>query len=90
MPLGSDIGLSQSDIVLDGKPAPPPHKGTVPQFSAYICGQMAVWIMMPLGMGGRLEPKRHYVRWGLSSPPPKGGGALNFRPMFIVAKRLDG
>jgi len=38
---------------------------------------------------GRIStrPKRHCVTWGPSSPIPK---APNFRPMFIVAKRLDG
>ena len=42
--------------------------------------------------GGRTWPRRLCIRWGPSSPSPKGGGALlpNFRPMSIVAKRLDG
>jgi len=35
-------------------------------------------------------PKRHCVRWGPSSPSPKGGTAPNFRPMSLVAKRLHG
>jgi len=39
----------------------------------------------------RPRPRRLYVRWGPSSPPQKGGGAHlpNFRPMSIVAKRMD-
>jgi len=51
MSLGREVGLSPSDIVLDGDPTPPPPKGCrAPQFSAHIrCGQMAGWIKMPLG-----------------------------------------
>jgi len=30
MPLGTEVGLGLRDIVLDGDPAPPPLKGTVP------------------------------------------------------------
>jgi len=40
--------------------------------------------------GGRPRPRRHCVRWGPSSRPQKGGRApRNFRPISIVAKRLD-
>jgi len=77
------------------------------------------------GREGRTRPRRHCVRWGPSSPSPKGhscthtfrllwpnglmdqdaigpgyivldwepGGAQprpNFRPMYVVAKQLDG
>jgi len=45
MPLGTEVGLSLGDIVLDGDPA---------------------------------------------SPALKGHSPLNFRPMFVVAKPLDG
>jgi len=40
--------------------------------------------------GGRPQPRRFYVRWG-PPPPQKGDGAPlpNFRPISIVAKRLD-
>jgi len=44
MPLGMEVGLSPSHIVLDGDPTPPPKKeGTAapPHFSAHVyCGQM--------------------------------------------------
>jgi len=40
--------------------------------------------------GGRPRPNRHHVRWGPSSPSQKGGSALNFWSMSIVAKRLHG
>ena len=52
MPLGMEVCLDPSDIVLDGDPAPPPPKGgRAPQFSAHIyCDQTAAWIKMPLGV----------------------------------------
>jgi len=49
MPLGSELGLSPSDIVLDGNRDPLPQNGGRPQYSAHVyCGQMAAWIKMPL------------------------------------------
>jgi len=45
MPIGMQAGLSQSDIVLDGDPAPPSHKRgrARPQFLAHVyCRQTAV------------------------------------------------
>jgi len=51
MTLGTDVGLGQGDIVLDGDQAPPPQKkGAHPHFlvNAY-CGQTAVRIRIPLG-----------------------------------------
>jgi len=41
--------------------------------------------------GGGPWSRPHCARWGPSSSPQKGGGAPfpNFRPISIVAKRLD-
>ena len=51
MPLGTEVGLSLHDIVVDGDPAPPPLKGHSPQISVIICcGQTAGWTKMPLGI----------------------------------------
>jgi len=37
MPLGREVDLGPSDIVLDGDPAPPPKKGgRAPKFSAHV------------------------------------------------------
>jgi len=84
-------------------PRPKPHcvrwrpssshkKGHSPQFSAHVCcGQTAGWIKMPLGMQVGLSPS-HIVLDGDPSPP-KGAqqpSPPTFRPMSIVAKRLDG
>jgi len=84
MKRGTQVGLGPGHIVLDGDPIPPPQRGTAPtQFSAHICcGQMAAWIKMPLGMELSLGPG-DFLLDGEVEPP-------NFRPMFIVAKRLDG
>jgi len=38
---------------------------------------------------GRPRPRPHCVTWGPSSPSRKGAQPPNFRPMSIVAKRLD-
>jgi len=74
MKLGVQVGLGPGHIALDGDPAPPPQRGTAPQFSAHICcGQMAAWIKMSLGMELGLGPRRLCVRWGPRSPSPKGG-----------------
>ena len=55
------------------------------------CGQMAGWIMMPLGMEIGLGPG-DFVLDGNQAPFPKKGVEpfSHFRPMSIVAKRLDG
>jgi len=57
MPLGKEIGLSPSDIVLDGDPALLPQRwGEPPQFSVHICcRQMPVWMKMPLGIGMEVD-----------------------------------
>ena len=39
---------------------------------------------------GRPRPRRLCVRWVPSSSPQKGTQPSNFRPMSVVAKRLDG
>jgi len=63
-----------------------------------VCPVCDVGILWPNGLtdqdqtwpAGRPRPRPHCVRWGPSSPPPKRGGhPPNFRPMSIVAKRLD-
>jgi len=51
MPLGTKVGLSPGDSVLDGdSPTPPPKVGGAPQFSIHVyCGQTAEWTKIPLG-----------------------------------------
>ena len=58
MPLGTEVGLSLGDIVLDGNPAPPPLNGTAPNFRpmSVVAGQTTGWTKMPLGMDIGLSP----------------------------------
>jgi len=90
MPLGTELGLGPGDIVLDGDQAPLPNMDTAAShFSAHVyCGQTAGWIKMPLGTNVGLGPG-HIVLDG-DQLPLKRDRAATFRPMSIVAKRLDG
>ena len=88
MPLGMEVGLSPGDFVLDGDPTPP-KEGTAPstQFSVHAyCGQMSGWIKKPLGMEigfGLCDIDRRKTN------SPQRRTTPNFRPVSIVAKRLD-
>jgi len=46
--------------------------------------------MMPLGTEVGLGPWWHSVTWGGGPDPPKKEQSPNFRPMSVMAKRLDG
>ena len=79
IPLGMAVGLGPGDFVLDGDPAPPP------KFSAHVhCGQTAGWIKTAFGMEVDLSPG-DFGSDGDPAPPQKGGGAPNFRLIYIVA-----
>jgi len=72
MPLGTEVGLSPGDFVLDGT-SPLPKKGAepAPQFLAHVyCGQTAGWIKMALGMEVGLGPG-HIVLDGDPAPRPR-------------------
>jgi len=70
---GREVGLSPSDIVLDGDPVLLPKRGLSPQFSAHICcDQMAGRIKMPLGMQVGRGPGHIVLDGDLAPPPPKG------------------
>ena len=85
MPLGTEVGLDPGDFVLDGDPAPLPKNGANPSqiFGSCLLGQTAGWINTVLGMEVGLSPGDIVL---------DGDPALlpNFRPISIVAKRLDG
>ena len=71
-------------------PLPKKHTQLSPQLLAHICcGQTAAWIKMPLGLEVGLSPG-DFVLDVEPVPLPKKGGAPNFRPTSIVAKRLYG
>jgi len=83
IPLGTEVGLGQADIVLDEDPAPP-KRGTAPIFGPCLLwpngwmDQDATWY------GCRPRPSRHCVRWG-PAHPPQWARPPNFRSMSIVA-----
>jgi len=92
MALGMEVGLSPGDFVLDGDPAPSQKGGRAPSpiFGKFLCpnGWMhhnATWY------GGRPQP-RGLCSMGTQPYLPKRGRSPlpNFRPMSVVAKRLDG
>ena len=91
MPLGIEVGLSPGDFVLDEDPAPYPKRGGAhPIFGHVCCGQTAAWIKMPLGTKVGLGLRDIVLHGDPALPPLKGHSTSNFRPMSIVAKRLDG
>ena len=55
MPLGTDVGLSPGDFVLDGDPVPPPKKGAEPPnfWPMFI---VAKWLDGSLGTKVGLNP----------------------------------
>jgi len=90
MPLGREVGLGPSDILLDGDPAPVPKKEAQPSnfwpmsvVAKRLDDQDATWYK------GRPRPRPHCVTWVPSSPHPKRGTATspNFWPMSIVGER---
>jgi len=90
MPLGMEVGLDPSDIVLDGDRAPPLQRGTAPQFSAHVCsGQMAVWIQMPLVTEIGLGPGE-FVLHGHPAPPEKKGTAPAHFSAHVYCGRTAG
>jgi len=94
MPLGMEVYLSPGDFVLDRDRAPlssSPKRGRSPQFSAQVyCGQTAGWIKMPLITEVGLDDIVLDGDPALFSPKRGRSPLPNFRPMSIVAKRLDG
>jgi len=93
MALGMETGLIPEDFVYDGVQLPSPKRGRSPQFSAHVyCGQAAAWIKMPLGTEVGFDPDDIVLNGDPAAPSPKRGRSPlpNFRPMSIVAKRLDG
>ena len=80
MPLGTKVGLSPGNSVLDGDPAPLPIKGVEPspQFLAHFyCGQTAGCIKMPFCTDVGLSPGDFVLDGDPVPPPKKGGGALS-------------
>ena len=91
MKLDLQVGIAPGHIVLDGDSAPPPPKGhSPPIFGPYLLRQNGCMDQDVTWYGARPRPMQLWARWGTRFPHQKGGGAPNFRPIFIVAKRLGG
>ena len=69
MVLGTEVGLSLGDIVLNGDPATP-EKGTAPpNFWPVSVVAKRGWMDQDASWyGGKPRPRRHCVRWGRRSP----------------------
>jgi len=69
MPVGTDVGLSLGDIVLDGDPSPLARKGN----SSPIFGQCPLWLNGWMDQDAtwyecKHRPRRRCARWGRISP----------------------
>ena len=95
MSLGMEVGLGPGDFMLDGGPSSPlpkrEHSLPPPKFSAHVyCGQTAGWMKLVLGMEVGLSPGDFVLYGDPAAPPLKGHSPSNFRPVSVVAKRMDG
>ena len=89
--LGTEVGLSPGDFVIDGDPVAFPQRGRSPppQFPAHFyCGQTAACIKIPLGIELGLGPGDFVLDGDPVAPPQKGADPRNFRPMIIVTLSL--
>jgi len=92
MKLGMLLGLGPGHVLLDGDPAPLPQTGA-PKRGRGISGPYLLW---PNGWmdqdatwyGGRPQPSN--VVLDGDPPSPKRCTGPSFRPMSIVAERVDG
>ena len=92
MPHSMEVGFSPGDFVLDGDPVSHPQKGGgARKFSTRVyCGQTVGWMKMPLGTKIGLSPGDSVLDGDPAPSPQRGWSSLpNFRPISIVAKRLD-
>jgi len=88
MKLGKQVGLGPGHNVLDGDPVP--QRDTAPNFRPYLLRPNGCMDQDVTWYGARPHPRRLCVRWGPAPILPKRGSPLpNFRPISIVAKRLD-
>ena len=92
MPHGMELGLGQGHSVLDGDPLPPPKRGITPIFGPCLLWPNSWMHQDATGYGSRPQLMPHCARWGPSSPSLRKGAqpTPNFRPVFVVAKRLYG
>jgi len=89
MPLGTEVGLSPGNIVLNGDPATIPQKGhSSPHSFQPMSGQTAGCIKMPLGIEVGLGPGHIVLDGDPAHPlafPAKGQSSL---PLFCRGKTV--
>jgi len=85
MPLGRDVGLSPSDIVLDGTHlSSPGREQSPPIFGPCLLCQTAGWIKMLLGMEVGIGPGYFVLDMDPAPPARVVQQPPSFRPMSIV------
>ena len=89
MPLGREVGLSPSDIMLYGAQLPPKGSGAPNFLLMSIVASTAGWIKMPLGMEVGLG-LGHIVLDGTQLPLPKWAQPPIFSWYLLWPKWLDG
>jgi len=89
MKLGMEVGLGRATLCWMGTQLP--QKGASPIFLPYLLRPNGcIWIKMSLGMELGLDPGDFVLDGDPVDPSQKGADPPNFRPMFIVTKRLNG
>jgi len=86
MPLGREVGLSPSDILLDGDPAPLSERGEPPNFRpmSIVAKRLDGSRCHLVGKEASGKAKATLCYWGPSSPSPKREQSLpNFRPCLL-------
>jgi len=84
MKLSMEVGQGLGNIVLDGDPAPPPQRGTAPNFAAHVCcGQTAGWTKMPFGREVGLDPGDIVLDGDPAPPSPEGQQPPIFGPCLL-------
>ena len=86
MKLCMQVGLGPGQIVLDGDPAPPPQRGTAPNFRPMSVA--AKWLHgSRWHLAWRWSLSRpHCASWGPITPPPKGGRAVSIFVHFYCGQ----
>jgi len=87
MPLGTEVGVSPGDIVLDGDPAPPKIENSTPTF--WPMSVVAKWL--PISATAELlSPPHHNCFTALFPRPPGWAGARRELLDFMVQRKING
>jgi len=87
MPLNTEVHLGPGNVVFDGVAAPPPKRGTAPQFSVHVyCGQTAGWMKTPHGTD--VELGAGHVVLEADPAPPRRKGHCSLFGLRLLGLRL--